>query len=83
MSLCLGWKVKESTKIDQCPRPEKPVEIYEFEGYDLSSCPEVMLILTCFFLLLDGVFFLTRSCPFCRKVNILIILHLHFTHHAS
>jgi glutathione S-transferase len=27
-----GWKVKESTKIDQCPRPEKPVEIYEFEG---------------------------------------------------
>ncbi|TVU04551.1 hypothetical protein EJB05_47665 [Eragrostis curvula] len=27
------WKVKESSKIDQCPRPEKPIEIYEFEGY--------------------------------------------------
>jgi hypothetical protein len=27
--------VKESSKIDQCPRPEKPIEIYEFEGYEL------------------------------------------------
>ncbi|TVU04537.1 hypothetical protein EJB05_47650, partial [Eragrostis curvula] len=27
-----GWKVKESSKIGQCPRPEKPIEIYEFEG---------------------------------------------------
>uniref|UniRef100_A0A0E0LXX7 GST N-terminal domain-containing protein n=1 Tax=Oryza punctata TaxID=4537 RepID=A0A0E0LXX7_ORYPU len=27
-----GRKVKESSKIGQCPRPEKPIEIYEFEG---------------------------------------------------
>uniref|UniRef100_A0A0D9XAU8 GST N-terminal domain-containing protein n=1 Tax=Leersia perrieri TaxID=77586 RepID=A0A0D9XAU8_9ORYZ len=27
-----GRKVKESSKIAQCPRPEKPIEIYEFEG---------------------------------------------------
>uniref|UniRef100_A0A0A9FVL7 GST N-terminal domain-containing protein n=1 Tax=Arundo donax TaxID=35708 RepID=A0A0A9FVL7_ARUDO len=27
-----AWKVKETSKIDQCPRPEKPIEIYEFEG---------------------------------------------------
>ncbi|KAL6662002.1 hypothetical protein ACP70R_001386 [Stipagrostis hirtigluma subsp. patula] len=27
-----GSKVKETSKIDQCPRPEKPIEIYEFEG---------------------------------------------------
>ncbi|KAL6858742.1 hypothetical protein ACP4OV_017744 [Aristida adscensionis] len=27
-----GRKVKESSKIEQCPRPEKPIEIYEFEG---------------------------------------------------
>lgn len=27
-----AFKVKESSKIDQCPRPEKPIEIYEFEG---------------------------------------------------
>ncbi|KAI5015657.1 hypothetical protein ZWY2020_057047 [Hordeum vulgare] len=28
----LGLKVKETSKIDQCRRPEKPIEIYEFEG---------------------------------------------------
>ncbi|KAK3122418.1 hypothetical protein QOZ80_8BG0669290 [Eleusine coracana subsp. coracana] len=27
-----AFKVKESSKIDKCPRPEKPIEIYEFEG---------------------------------------------------
>ncbi|CAL5004717.1 unnamed protein product [Urochloa decumbens] len=27
-----GWKVKEESKIGQCKRPEKPIEIYEFEG---------------------------------------------------
>ncbi|CAO2164880.1 unnamed protein product [Urochloa humidicola] len=26
------WKVKEESKIGQCKRPEKPIEIYEFEG---------------------------------------------------
>ncbi|ONM04057.1 Thioredoxin family protein [Zea mays] len=36
-----AWKVKEESKIGQCKRPEKPIEIYEFEGYSLS----------CFFLL--------------------------------
>ncbi|RLN03491.1 uncharacterized protein C2845_PM13G25780 [Panicum miliaceum] len=28
-----AWKVKEESKIGQCKRPEKPIEIYEFEGY--------------------------------------------------
>ncbi|VAI69262.1 unnamed protein product [Triticum turgidum subsp. durum] len=28
----LGLKVRETSKIDQCCRPEKPIEIYEFEG---------------------------------------------------
>ncbi|KAL5231742.1 hypothetical protein ABZP36_030518 [Zizania latifolia] len=28
----LGRKVKETSKIAQCSRPEKPIEIYEFEG---------------------------------------------------
>ena len=28
----LGLKVRETSKIDQCRRPEKPIEIYEFEG---------------------------------------------------
>uniref|UniRef100_A0A453QI07 Uncharacterized protein n=1 Tax=Aegilops tauschii subsp. strangulata TaxID=200361 RepID=A0A453QI07_AEGTS len=32
----LGLKVRETSKIDQCRRPEKPIEIYEFEGYGLS-----------------------------------------------
>ncbi|PWZ04459.1 hypothetical protein Zm00014a_028349 [Zea mays] len=27
-----AWKVKEESKIGQCKRPEKPIEIYEFEG---------------------------------------------------
>ncbi|CAO2207582.1 unnamed protein product [Urochloa humidicola] len=27
-----GWKVKEESKVGQCKRPEKPIEIYEFEG---------------------------------------------------
>ncbi|KAF8753133.1 hypothetical protein HU200_011789 [Digitaria exilis] len=27
-----SWKVKEESKIGQCKRPEKPIEIYEFEG---------------------------------------------------
>ncbi|KAJ1269638.1 hypothetical protein BS78_07G227000 [Paspalum vaginatum] len=27
-----AWKVKEDSKIGQCKRPEKPIEIYEFEG---------------------------------------------------
>lgn len=27
-----GRKVKETSKIGQCPRPAKPIEIYEFEG---------------------------------------------------
>ncbi|KAK3124122.1 hypothetical protein QOZ80_8AG0640710 [Eleusine coracana subsp. coracana] len=27
-----AFKVKESSNIDKCPRPEKPIEIYEFEG---------------------------------------------------
>ncbi|XP_035822964.1 uncharacterized protein [Zea mays] len=29
---CAAWKVKEESKIGQCKRPEKPIEIYEFEG---------------------------------------------------
>ncbi|KAE8775266.1 hypothetical protein D1007_52257 [Hordeum vulgare] len=28
-----GRKVKETSKVGQCPRPAKPIEIYEFEGY--------------------------------------------------
>uniref|UniRef100_A0A453QHG2 GST N-terminal domain-containing protein n=1 Tax=Aegilops tauschii subsp. strangulata TaxID=200361 RepID=A0A453QHG2_AEGTS len=43
----LGLKVRETSKIDQCRRPEKPIEIYEFEG-----------------------------CPFCRKVNIILVYHV-------
>ncbi|KAM0827022.1 hypothetical protein ACQ4PT_068465 [Festuca glaucescens] len=27
-----GRKVKETSKVGQCPRPTKPIEIYEFEG---------------------------------------------------
>uniref|UniRef100_A0A453RSG3 GST N-terminal domain-containing protein n=1 Tax=Aegilops tauschii subsp. strangulata TaxID=200361 RepID=A0A453RSG3_AEGTS len=27
-----GRKVKETSKVGQCPRPAKPIEIYEFEG---------------------------------------------------
>jgi hypothetical protein len=34
--LVVAWKVKEESKIGQCKRPEKPIEIYEFEGYILS-----------------------------------------------
>lgn len=30
MMLCVGITVKESSKLG--PRPEKPIEIYEFEG---------------------------------------------------
>lgn len=29
--LCVGITVKETSKLG--PRPEKPIEIYEFEGY--------------------------------------------------
>jgi hypothetical protein len=36
MFLVVAWKVKEESKIGQCKRPEKPIEIYEFEGYSLS-----------------------------------------------
>ncbi|CAL5014109.1 unnamed protein product [Urochloa decumbens] len=32
LELGVGWKVKEESKIGQCKRPEKPIEIYEFEG---------------------------------------------------
>uniref|UniRef100_J3MVA0 GST N-terminal domain-containing protein n=1 Tax=Oryza brachyantha TaxID=4533 RepID=J3MVA0_ORYBR len=78
-----GRKVKESSKIGQCPRPEKPIEIYEFEGYLSSSLfllkhilfrPKIFyfgysLMLTCSFHSIAGVFCLNFSCPFCRKVR--------------
>lgn len=28
--------MKETSKVGQCPRPAKPIEIYEFEGYVIS-----------------------------------------------
>ncbi|GJN04265.1 hypothetical protein PR202_ga21798 [Eleusine coracana subsp. coracana] len=81
ISLYLAFKVKESSNIDKCPRPEKPIEIYEFEGYGFSFIETILckllkpnifckiLTLICYFTSLDGVFFHTYSCPFCRKVR--------------
>jgi len=46
MFLVVAWKVKEESKIGQCKRPEKPIEIYEFEGYSLLP-PVVLFISNC------------------------------------
>ncbi|CAN1277365.1 hypothetical protein LINPERPRIM_LOCUS16304, partial [Linum perenne] len=59
-----GKKVKETSKLG--PRPEKPIEIYEFERYGRMNTKCL-----CFFpLYMDGGKRPANfSCPFCRKVR--------------
>lgn len=75
-----GYVAKETAKLG--PRPEKPIEIYEFEGYEkIYSFIFVLYFSFLMFWLLkiltDSTYYLLLimrlrgnfSCPFCRKVR--------------
>ena len=83
LMVCVGITVKETSRLG--PRPQKPIEIYEFEGY---VCMYVCMYVLClvysfrlFWFLLSLDYWMNISffhlfpvcewsCPFCRKVTL-------------